>query len=252
MLRDRLSPWTRTTLALLLAGSVLSCSGEDIVFPGDDDDDDDATVTFTGTLDDVTPVTTRDIVVFVYNVDSEASQGLCVGGPTPGTVCEDDTDCGASGQCADASRICVDGATPGAACDVDADCGANGRCMDASCPCPAFPGDRSEGKAAVLESGELEFTVSGIENGAVKIVFLLDNPGDDADGQIDAGDPIAVLDDEDCELDDVEGGLTVTLEAIDIEFADDRYVDCEDGNPPVAGRARADLITQERTDGPAN
>jgi hypothetical protein len=247
MMRDRFSPWARPAVAFLLAAAVSSCSGEDIVFPGDDDDDDDATVTFTGTLDDVTPVTTRDIVVFVYNVDDEAEQSQCVGGPTPGAVCDDDFDCGANGRCVDATRICVGGQTPGTACELDADCGINGQCLDASCPCPSFPSLQSEGKAAVLESGELEFTVSGIENGAVKIVFLLDNPGDDADGEIDDGDPIAVLDDEDCELDDIEGGLTVTLADIDIDFGTNRFVDCENGDPPADGRARADLITQERT-----
>jgi hypothetical protein len=218
MMRDRFSPWARAAVAFLLVAAVSSCSGEDIVFPGDDDDDDDATVTFTGTLDDVSPVTTRDIVVFVYNVDDETNP-----------------------------RICVNGTAPGSACEIDGDCGINGQCMNASCPCPSFPSLESEGKAAVLESGELEFTVSGIENGAVKIVFLLDNPGDDADGEIDDGDPIAVLDDEDCELDDIEGGLTVTLADIDIDFGTNRFVDCENGDPPADGRARADLITQERT-----
>jgi hypothetical protein len=222
MLRDRLSPWTRAAVALLLAGSVLSCSGEDIVFPGDDDDDDDATVTFAGTLDDVTPVSTRDIVVFVYNVDDEPDGLICVGGPTPGIPCVDDGDCGDEGD--------------------------EGECDDGLCPCPGYPRDLTDGKATVIESGDLEFTVSGIENGAIKIVFLLDNPGDDADGQIDDGDPIAILDDVDCEIDDVDGDLTVTLHDVDINFAADPVVDCEDGDPPAEGRARADLITQERTD----
>lgn len=217
MMQDVFRPWTRVALATLLAGSILSCSGEDIVFPGDDDDDDDATVTYTGTLDDVSPVTTRDIVVFVYSVD-DSGENLCVGGADEGDPCDTDVDC------------------------------SGGECESAQCPCPAFPSDQSEGKAAVIESGETEFTVPGLENGAVRIVFLLDNPGDDADGTIDPGDPIAVLDDEDCEIDDVDGDTTVTLHDIDIAFSDDRFVDCRTGNPPVAGRARADLITQERGD----
>ena len=219
MIRDRIARWTRTAFPLLLAGAIVSCSGEDIVFPGDDDDDDDATVTFTGTLDDVSPVTTRDIVVFVFSVNEDADLGVCAGGARDGQSCGDELDCG-----------------PGGVCEAG------------QCPCPSFPGDPSEGKATVIESGELEFTVSGVENGAVKIVFLLDNPGNDADGQIDDGDPIAVLDDEDCEIDDVDGNLTVTLHDVDILFSENPNVDCENGDPPAAGRARADRITKERSD----
>jgi hypothetical protein len=219
MIRDIFRPWTRMALAAMLAGSILSCGGDDIVFPGDDDDDDDkATVTVTGNIDDVLPLTARDIVVFVVNVDNEEGSNVCVGGPDDGDSCETDEDCAGDGDCA-----------------------------SALCPCPAFPDVITSGKTKVLENGETEFTVSDIENGAIKVVFLLDNPGDDADGTIDEGDPIAVLDDEDCEIDDVDGELTVTLSDVDIFFSESRVVECLTNDPPLPGRARADLITQERS-----
>jgi hypothetical protein len=215
---DRFPSWARALLALTIAGAITACSGEDIVFPGDDDDDDEATVTVTGNIDDVSPVSTRDIVVFVYHVDDDTDRGVCtIGGVANGESCGEDL-----------------------ACVV-------GTCDAGRCPCPAFPGDTSEGKAAVIESGETEFSVSGLANGAIKVVFLLDNPGDDADGQIDDGDPIAILDDEDCEIDDLDGGLTVTLTEVDIDFSPAPVSQCQGDDPPASGRARADRITQERT-----
>ena len=137
MTRDFFGPWTRAAAALFVAASIAACSGDDIVFPGDDDDDDDtATVTVTGNLDDVSPVTTRDIVVFVYNVDDDTDRGVCVGGDLDGTACGSDEDClDANGQ---------------------------GSCDAGRCPCPVFPADTSRGKAAVVESGETEFTLSGL------------------------------------------------------------------------------------------
>lgn len=214
---------TYFTATAAMAGIFAACSGDTIVFPGDDDNDDDtATVTVKGNLDDISPVTTRDIVVFVYNVDDDTDLGVCDNGPHEGESCGTDDDC-----------------TEG----VDV-----GHCDAGQCPCPAFPADTSQGKAAVVESGETEFTLSGLDNGAIKIVFLLDNAGDDADGHIDPGDPIAILDDEDCEIDNLDGNVTITLKDVDIEFAADPVLDCQIGSPPASGRARADQITQERTD----
>src|SRR5690349_5291892 len=69
-------PTTRArSLSLLTAGFALggllaSCGGGDIVFPGDDGggNDNPRTVTLKGNIDQVAPVTTRDIVVFAFNV----------------------------------------------------------------------------------------------------------------------------------------------------------------------------------------
>ena len=69
-----------------------------------------------------------------------------------------------------------------------------------------------------------------------------------ADGQIDPGDPIAILDDIDCNLNDVQSGLTVTLKNVDLLFSSAPVADCTDtnGSPPAKGRARADTITQRK------
>lgn len=191
------------TLALLACvGGVAfapACGGDDITFGGDEDDDDNPTkVTFTGNIDTVSPVTARDIVVFVYSLDDDDDNGD-------------------------------------------------------RCPCPEDPSCLgADGKAAIISNDETEFTLSDLEPGAFGVVFLLDNAGDQADGQIDDGDPIAVLDDRDCQIDDVEGRITVTLEDIDIEFADRAScasppdTDCTD-DPPAPGRARADLIRLQTT-----
>ncbi|MFN2376344.1 MAG: hypothetical protein ABR538_07385 [Candidatus Binatia bacterium] len=185
-----------SALLALIAGFSPGCGEGTIVFPGDDDDDDLATVTFQGNIDDVSPVTSRDIVVFVYTIDDDSDR----------------------------------------------------------CPCPPDPSASLTGKAAVLASGETEFTLSGLRSGAFGVVFLLDNAGDNADGEINPGDPIAVLDDIDCELDDIPGKRTVTLDDVDIAFSSAAAGDCtgDSGNPPVAGRARADRITQQLTDDDRN
>jgi len=188
------SPARRWTRAIVAAGLValFGCGEGTVTFGGDDDDDDEtSTVTVKGNIDDVTPVTGRNIVVFVYNIPDE-----------------DDDD---------------------------------------RCPCPAQPDPEDPGKAAVLASGETEFSLSGLDSGPIGVVFLLDQAGDAADGQIDEGDPIAILEDVDCELDDVGANLTVTLDDIDISFSDAPPEDCQGGNPPADGRARADLISKVRS-----
>src|SRR3954454_11567372 len=43
-----------------------------------------------------------------------AFAGTCVGGPTPGTSCADDAQCG---------KACAGGASPGALCTLDSQCG---------------------------------------------------------------------------------------------------------------------------------
>jgi hypothetical protein len=194
----------RTFVSVLAAAALLTfgftaplagCGGDDITFGGDDDDDNAKKVTFKGNLDQITPVTSRDIVVFVYSID------------------DDD--------------------------DVD------------RCPCPpeltANELDTLEGRTAVLSSGETEFSIPDLVNGQFQVVFLLDKAGDQADGTIDPGDEIAILDDDDCQLNDVPGDVTVTLNDIDLRFDPAPDEDCTVGNPPADGRARADTIIKQRT-----
>lgn len=201
--------FTRAAALTLLALSISSCGGGDITFGGGNDNT-KAKVTFKGNLDSVSPVTSRDIVVFVYNIDKD-----------------DESD---------------------------------------RCPCPQNPSNSTNGKAAVLASGETEFTISGLTPGRFGVVLLLDNAGNLADGEIDPGDPIAILDDVDCQLDDVKGDLTVTLDDIDVSFSDapvdnpnppvnpnpppatlEPTTFCKESDPPNQGRARAFLVTLKKT-----
>jgi len=201
--------FTRAAALILIALSIVDCGGDDIVFGGGDDNL-KAKVTFKGNLDSVSPVTSRDIVVFVYNIDKD-----------------DESD---------------------------------------RCPCPQNPSNSTNGKAAVLASGETDFTISGLTPGRFGVVLLLDNAGNLADGEINPGDDIAILDDVDCQLDDVEGNLTVTLKDVDVSFSDapvdnpnppvnpvpppdtlDPTTLCKESDPPNEGRARADLITLRTT-----
>lgn len=165
-------------------------------------------VNVAGNIDQMLPLTTRDVVVFVF-----------------------------SGQ------------------DSDGNCGSasttTSTLVDTSCTCPAAPvqPDCTPGKAVMLAAGEKTFQIDGVDSGKIRVVFLLDNSGNDADGQIDPGDPIAVLDDIDCELDDVSEKMTVTLTDVDIQFDAAPVSECKDGvnDPPAAGRARAFSITKAQT-----
>jgi len=187
----------KTTWAALAVVSgcltLAACGSGTVTFGGGDDgDDDDAKINVKGNIRDVTPVSTRDIVVFAYAIDDD-----------------------------DPSE---------------------------RCPCPPDPSSSTSGKAVVLASGSTQFSVTGLNAGPIGLIFLLDNAGDNADGTIDPGDPIAILDDDDCDLDDVRSNLTVTLKDVDIAFSSAPAADCKAGDPPAAGRARADLITLARTD----
>ncbi|HYC57619.1 MAG TPA: hypothetical protein VEL28_21985 [Candidatus Binatia bacterium] len=131
------------------------------------------------------------------------------------------------------------------------------------CACPGLPCRLSAGDAVVIDSGEDSFSVERIKPGALRIVFLIDNGDDNA--QIDEGDFVAVLDDIDCVLDDVDNRRTVTLEDVELDFDEVTEADldelderCGDGSddsttsttedlfcdddPPAPGRARADDI----------
>ena len=184
----------RSAVVIAILGNVLAgCGGGTVTFGGGGDGGDKFKVTVKGNVDAITPVTSRDIVVFVYSIDDNSTR----------------------------------------------------------CACPGVPADAiaSVGKAAVLPSGTTEFSLTGLDSGPIGIVFLLDNAGNLADGEINAGDPIAVLDDVDCQIDSVAGNKTITLKDVDLSFASVQPAECKDGvnNPPAPGRARANLITVSTT-----
>lgn len=184
----RSSPLLLTALLVVPLG----CGEGTVTFGGGDDNNNpNAQVTVEGNIDNVSPVSSRGIVAFAYNITDNSDR----------------------------------------------------------CPCPPDPSNSSSGKAIMLESGATTFSLSGLKAGPLGVVFLLDKADNAADGQIDPGDPIAILDDIDCDLSDVKGGLTVTLKDVDILFSSAPVVDCTDtsGSPPAAGHARADTITQRRS-----
>lgn len=188
----RVSDWSRAALLVALLPALWSCGDGTVTFgSGDGDDDNDAIVTIKGNLNQVTPVTSRDVVVFAYEITDDSDR----------------------------------------------------------CPCPSAPPPlTTQGKSVVVSPGETEFTLTGLDSGPIGVVFLLDDAGNDADGQIDPGvDLVAVLDDVDCELDDVDGNLTVTLKDVDIQFDAFPTADCTNGSSPAAGRARADTITKAKS-----
>lgn len=191
--RSAWAPGVAFLAGIFVVTGFLGCGGEDIDWGGGGGDD--AEVTFVGNLDSVSPVTSRDIVVFVYEIDED-------------------------------------------------DAGDEGRC-----PCPPDPSSSASGKAAIISSGETEFQLSGLTAGTFGVVFLLENAGDAADGEINPGDPIAILDDVDCDLNNLSGTKTVTLEDIDLHFSAAPESECEDGvdDPPAAGRARAEAISVSTT-----
>lgn len=177
----------------LFASMLLASCGKGTITFGGDGDGGSAKVVVRGNLDEVFPVTSRDIVAFVFLADDEVDR----------------------------------------------------------CPCPADASASATGKAVVLTSGQLEFSLANLAPGRLSVMFLLDEPGNDADGEIDPGDPIAILDDLDCKLDNVAGNRTVTLTDIDIAFDEAPEAECKNGvpDPPAAGRARARLVTVEKVEG---
>ena len=107
------------------------------------------------------------------------------------------------------------------------------------CTEPDYPDSDDGSQNEKLRDGETEFEVRNIPAGRLIVVFLLDGEGGDADGRIDPGDPIAVLNDPDCVLDDVPNKYIVDLDDVAINFS----LSDEDGFP-AAGRAEADAITE--------
>ncbi len=182
-----------------------------------------------GNLSGVLPVTTRDIVVFVFSGKDPSGSDCPAASTTTST-----TVAAAAAEAADVT-------TPDG----------GGAAGSSSCACPAAPihPECTPGKAVVLAPDTKTFSIGGIDSGKIRVVFLLDNAGNNADGQIDPGDPIAVLDDVNCKLDNVNGNITVTLTDVDIQFDSAPVVECENGvnNPPAAGRARALTIATAKT-----
>jgi hypothetical protein len=171
---------------VLLLVVLASCGSGTITFGGDDDI---ATITIRGNLDRISPVSSRDIVVFAYRIDDGSDR----------------------------------------------------------CPCPPDPSSNTSGRAVVLPTGQMQFTITDLRPGAYGVVFLLDKAGSSADGQIDPGDPIAILDDIDCQLNDVRGKQTVVLEDVDLLFDAAPAAECRQGvvDPPAPGRARASRIRKQ-------
>jgi len=104
------------------------------------------------------------------------------------------------------------------------------------CAVPDLPDSTIPYVSTVIPDGETSFVFSGAGFGRLVIVFLLDGEGGDADGIIDPGDPIAVLNDPDCVLDDVPANYRV-----DIADARINFTLAQPNGFPAPGRADADV-----------
>ncbi|RMD81422.1 MAG: hypothetical protein D6815_11845 [Candidatus Dadabacteria bacterium] len=89
----------------------------------------------------------------------------------------------------------------------------------------------TDAESVVVASGSNQFTLSGVSPGDLTVVFLLDDVT--PDGSIDPGDPFATLEDPNRVLENVSGGRTVQIEAVDITFESDA-----DGGTASAERIR--------------
>ena len=89
-----------------------------------------------------------------------------------------------------------------------------------------------------VHTAEQAAAAVGVEVGAIvkSLVFLLDDEGGQADRRIDPGDPIAILQDPDCVLEDVPNKFIVQADNVLINFG-------EEDAPgfPAPGEAEADL-----------
>mgnify|MGYP001307657977 CR=1 FL=1 len=81
---------------------------------------------------------------------------------------------------------------------------------------PETYSDFDDGEAAAVEAGSSLFSVSAVASGDLTVIFLLDEA--EPDGQINVGDPVAILSDPDETLVEVRGGQSVTIENVDIDF----------------------------------
>jgi hypothetical protein len=111
-----------------------------------------------------------------------------------------------------------------------------GNTENPDCEFPLLPDDSTPYKYAIVDPGETVFQVPNSKIGRLVVVFLLDGEGQDADGQIDPGDPIAVLNDPGCVMDDVPENYLLTIDAAKINFTLDEHLGF-----PAPGRADADI-----------
>jgi hypothetical protein len=109
---------------------------------------------------------------------------------------------------------------------------------EADCKVPVLPDSGDPYESVVIPNGQTDFEIPKVKTGRLVVVFLLDNAGNDADGKIDDGDPVAILDDPNCELTDVAGKTTVNLTNVRMNFTD-----AAEAGFPAPGRAVAGDIT---------
>jgi hypothetical protein len=109
----------------------------------------------------------------------------------------------------------------------------------ADCENPELPDEDTQYQSRTLQPGETEFEVRNAKAGHITVAFLLDEEGNDADGRIDEGDPVAVLNDPDCVLDDVPNKYIVFAEDVDINFGN-----TSPNGFPAPGRAEADDLSE--------
>ncbi len=108
------------------------------------------------------------------------------------------------------------------------------------CEHPELPDGGSQTQSRILDPGETEFEVRNAKAGHIMVVFLLDEPGKDADARIDPGDPIAILNDPDCVMDDVPNKYIVFADDVELNFGL-----TQPPGAPAPGRAEAADISEE-------
>jgi hypothetical protein len=83
-----------------------------------------------------------------------------------------------------------------------------------------FSFDKQRSIAVASDADSLEFTVTQVESGDLTVVFLQDDVSN-PDGQIDPGDPHAILSDPDDVLENARNGETIEATDVDIELVPD-------------------------------
>lgn len=108
------------------------------------------------------------------------------------------------------------------------------------CTEPLLPESDTSKERQTLEDGATEFNLKAPGRGRLVVAFLLDEEGNDSDGRIDPGDPVAVLNDPDCVLDDVPNKYDVEATDVRINFT----IDEDAIGFPEPGRAEAGLLSE--------
>lgn len=111
-----------------------------------------------------------------------------------------------------------------------------GNTENPDCEVPLLPDENTPYKYAIVQPGDTIFQVPNSKIGRLVVAFLLDGEGNDADGKIDPGDPVAVLNDPNCVLDDVPENYIVTIDSARINFTLQNHLGF-----PAPGRAEADV-----------